>query len=376
MRILVIGGTRFVGRHIVAAALERGPRRHAAAPQRDPSCSPTPSTCSPTATATSRCSPTASGTPRSTCRRTSRGRCATSPTRSTAAAAAISSSPRPRSTPDRPGRASTRPHRRCPRRRPRSQEITDDDLRPAQGRGGGRGARDLPRAGHGRAADVRHRSLRLHPAVLLLGRADGGRWRGARARGPGRPDPGGRRPRPRGVRGRAGRGRHPGHVPRGRARSPVYTFGEMLADIASVVGPSGTSITWVDQQWLLDQGESDATIPLWGGGDPWILGQRGQPGGGACSGPAHPLAAPERRRDRRAPAAPSPDGAGTRAGSPSARPSCWPPGTRLGPDAAAAGVRRGVDAVSTRPAGRRRGQCTGGPDRCAASRLGSGTGGG
>ena len=51
---------------------------------------------------------------------------------------------------------------------------------------------------------------------------------------------------------------------------PGFTFGELLSDIASVVGKSGTTITWVDQQWLLDQGESDASIPLWGGGDPWI----------------------------------------------------------------------------------------------------------
>jgi 2'-hydroxyisoflavone reductase len=51
---------------------------------------------------------------------------------------------------------------------------------------------------------------------------------------------------------------------------PPYSFGDMLADIAAVVAPSGTTITWVDQDWLLAQGESDGTIPLWGGGDPWI----------------------------------------------------------------------------------------------------------
>ena len=51
---------------------------------------------------------------------------------------------------------------------------------------------------------------------------------------------------------------------------PPYSFGDMLADIAAVVAPAGTTITWVDQDWLLAQGESDGTIPLWGGGDPWI----------------------------------------------------------------------------------------------------------
>jgi 2'-hydroxyisoflavone reductase len=65
---------------------------------------------------------------------------------------------------------------------------------------------------------------------------------------------------------------------------PVYTFGQMLADIAAVVGPSGTTVTWVDQQWLLDQGESDATIPLWGGGDPWIEANAADPAAARAAG--------------------------------------------------------------------------------------------
>ena len=65
---------------------------------------------------------------------------------------------------------------------------------------------------------------------------------------------------------------------------PVYTFGQMLADIASVVGPSGTTVTWVDQQWLLDQGESDGSIPLWGGGDPWILANAASPAAARAAG--------------------------------------------------------------------------------------------
>lgn len=58
---------------------------------------------------------------------------------------------------------------------------------------------------------------------------------------------------------------------------PPYTFGDMLADVLAVVAPSGTTITWADQAWLLEQGESDATIPLWGGGDPWILANAASP---------------------------------------------------------------------------------------------------
>jgi 2'-hydroxyisoflavone reductase len=65
---------------------------------------------------------------------------------------------------------------------------------------------------------------------------------------------------------------------------PPYTFGDMLADVLAVVAPSGTTITWVDQAWLLEQGESDATIPLWGGGDPWILANAASPAAAVAAG--------------------------------------------------------------------------------------------
>jgi len=65
---------------------------------------------------------------------------------------------------------------------------------------------------------------------------------------------------------------------------PPYSFGDMLKDVASVVAPSGTTITWVDQAWLLEQGESDATIPLWGGGDPWILANAASPAAAVAAG--------------------------------------------------------------------------------------------
>ncbi len=65
---------------------------------------------------------------------------------------------------------------------------------------------------------------------------------------------------------------------------PPYTFGDMLADVLAVVAPSGTTITWVDQAWLLEQGEADATIPLWGGGDPWILANAASPAAAVAAG--------------------------------------------------------------------------------------------
>jgi 2'-hydroxyisoflavone reductase len=52
--------------------------------------------------------------------------------------------------------------------------------------------------------------------------------------------------------------------------APPYSFADMLADISAVIAPEGTTITWVEAGWLLGQGEGDATIPLWGGGDPGV----------------------------------------------------------------------------------------------------------
>jgi 2'-hydroxyisoflavone reductase len=71
---------------------------------------------------------------------------------------------------------------------------------------------------------------------------------------------------------------------------PPYTFGDMLADVAAVVAPEGTTITWVDERWLIDQGESDATIPLWGGGDPWIGANAASPAAARAAGlPFRPI---------------------------------------------------------------------------------------
>ena len=51
---------------------------------------------------------------------------------------------------------------------------------------------------------------------------------------------------------------------------PPFTFGDMLGAIAAEVAPAGTTLTWVDRRWLLDQGEDGGSIPLWGEDDPWI----------------------------------------------------------------------------------------------------------
>ncbi|HEY2551996.1 MAG TPA: hypothetical protein VGI64_15625 [Streptosporangiaceae bacterium] len=49
--------------------------------------------------------------------------------------------------------------------------------------------------------------------------------------------------------------------------APPYGFGALLEEIASEVAPAGTKLTWLSPQYLLDAGEDDGTLPLWPGGD-------------------------------------------------------------------------------------------------------------
>ena len=71
---------------------------------------------------------------------------------------------------------------------------------------------------------------------------------------------------------------------------PPYSFADMLADIAAVVAPAGTTLTWVDQDWLLAQGEDDGSIPMWGGGDPWIGANAASPEASRVAGlPVRPV---------------------------------------------------------------------------------------
>jgi 2'-hydroxyisoflavone reductase len=48
---------------------------------------------------------------------------------------------------------------------------------------------------------------------------------------------------------------------------PPFGFGDLLAAIAAEVAPPGTRLTWVDADFLVEFGESTETIPLWPGGD-------------------------------------------------------------------------------------------------------------
>ena len=48
---------------------------------------------------------------------------------------------------------------------------------------------------------------------------------------------------------------------------PPFRFGDLLEAIAAEVAPWGTRLTWVDADFLVEFGESTETIPLWPGGD-------------------------------------------------------------------------------------------------------------
>jgi 2'-hydroxyisoflavone reductase len=50
--------------------------------------------------------------------------------------------------------------------------------------------------------------------------------------------------------------------------APPFSFADQLEAIASAVAPAGTTLTWVDEEFLLGKGYDDGSFPLWSGGDP------------------------------------------------------------------------------------------------------------
>ncbi|HET7173353.1 MAG TPA: NAD-dependent epimerase/dehydratase family protein [Nocardioidaceae bacterium] len=51
-----------------------------------------------------------------------------------------------------------------------------------------------------------------------------------------------------------------------------FGFGDLLGATVAAVGPPGTTLTWVDGGWLVEQGENGQSLPLWPeGGTEWTL---------------------------------------------------------------------------------------------------------
>jgi len=53
--------------------------------------------------------------------------------------------------------------------------------------------------------------------------------------------------------------------------SAAFTWGEQLDTVARTVAPAGTTLTWVDEDFLLAEKVDEGLLPLWSGGDPDVL---------------------------------------------------------------------------------------------------------
>jgi nucleoside-diphosphate-sugar epimerase len=54
--------------------------------------------------------------------------------------------------------------------------------------------------------------------------------------------------------------------------TPPFGFGDLLDATVRAVGPADTTLTWVDAGWLRDQRETYSSLPLWTEGEPeWTL---------------------------------------------------------------------------------------------------------
>ena len=81
--------------------------------------------------------------------------------------------------------------------------------------------------------------------------------------------------------------------------APPFTWGQALEAIKDAVAPAGTTLTWVDGEFLLGEGLDEASLPLWSAGDPDVLMMAADPAKAMSTGLApRPLA--ETVRDTRA----------------------------------------------------------------------------
>lgn len=60
--------------------------------------------------------------------------------------------------------------------------------------------------------------------------------------------------------------------------APPFSWGDQLAAMRDAVAPPGTTLTWVDDAFLLAEGVDDGALPLWSAGDPAVLLMAADPG--------------------------------------------------------------------------------------------------
>ncbi len=66
--------------------------------------------------------------------------------------------------------------------------------------------------------------------------------------------------------------------------SSTFTWGEQLETIASSVAPEGTTLRWVDSDFLLEAKLDDSALPLWPGADPDMLMMTADPAAALATG--------------------------------------------------------------------------------------------
>ncbi|MFF5207868.1 NAD-dependent epimerase/dehydratase family protein [Streptosporangium sp. NPDC000396] len=65
---------------------------------------------------------------------------------------------------------------------------------------------------------------------------------------------------------------------------PPFSFGDMLEAIVAEVGPPGTTLTWVGQDFLLAEGENGRSLPLWSEGGEWSAVNTADPAAATAAG--------------------------------------------------------------------------------------------
>jgi 2'-hydroxyisoflavone reductase len=65
---------------------------------------------------------------------------------------------------------------------------------------------------------------------------------------------------------------------------PPFGFGDLLEAVAAEVAPAGTSLTWVDSDFLHAAGETDGSLPMWPRGDEFTDANAASPAAAYASG--------------------------------------------------------------------------------------------
>jgi nucleoside-diphosphate-sugar epimerase len=70
----------------------------------------------------------------------------------------------------------------------------------------------------------------------------------------------------------------------GAGPSATFTWGEQLDAIVHAVAPEGTALVWVDEKFLLDRQVGEQDFPLWSGGDDDVLLMTADPAAALATG--------------------------------------------------------------------------------------------